>query len=400
MLLEYIEQNPADALLIMERLVNNGSPDKMKFMNNTTDSTNPWLTKQILVDICIWDKLYKKYYGNKPIEILQYISDSKMFIHPNMTESFGGEIVEKLVGIPTSSARTVFIPELEIYLKLHYPKLLGRVDKSLQDVDIQASIDVTNLLKRAIKRKKVSRLLGFFPEEFGCVGRNGDINISYTVRKSNIITIEDKSISYLCPAFSMYGKDFRNPKELTVIEQLIYEFKGVGKDPLHGLIIPVIDLYLSLLFEEGLQPEMHSQNFLLAFDDSWNLVSIVLRDLESVQKDITIRKEKGIGDFIEGYPHRCIWRGQLNYEEKHSFMYDHKLYEFFIKPLIDTIVKTGYLDKDIIYAIIKEHVNNKYGNYIKEYFPKNGKWYKFEDVIVSYDIKRRLFLECDHPNIR
>ena len=127
--------------------------------------------------------------------------------------------------------------------------------------------------------------------------------------------------------------------------------------------------------------------------------AVILRDIESIQKDMTIRSDQQIEEPVNSYPSRCLWRGQNNYEEKHSFMFDHKIYDFFISPLLNKIGKDE-TEKRKCLSAVSAFVQKKYHDQIREYFPKNGKWYKFDDVIVSRAVKRRLFLECDNPVLR
>ena len=90
---------------------------------------------------------------------------------------------------------------------------------------------------------------------------------------------------------------------------------------------------------EGIVPEMHSQNVLFGFDNAWNIKSIVLRDLESHDKDITLMRRLGKMDRLRSYPFKCIEDNQYNYAIKHSFMFDHKLGEYFIAELFKVAAK-------------------------------------------------------------
>ena len=397
-----IEKNPKAALKYMERAVNDGSPTGLKFTNNVSLQTNPWINDEI--ELCVFDypNDFLFVIGEESEHIQSIVGDNGIVIHPDFSFLFsnaGLSLIRRFKGCPTSSSRTVFVDSINCYIKLHYPGILGRVDKSLSKQDIINSIDVTNLLSCAVKRKKVSSLLAFFPEKSGRIGSWNGLDFSFTIRSAEPFGNNTKSLRYIIPAFSLYGQDYNAPFDESILSQLIKLNTGVGKGYIEKLLIPIVDCYLSLLFYEGLQHEMHSQNFLLGFDENWDLCSIILRDIESIQKDLTIRKNMGITDLVKSYPSRCLLRNQVNYAEKHSFMYDHKLFDFFIKPLVDKI-ETNSEKKEECYKRISSYVRKKYMDQINEYFPKNGKWYKFEDVIVSSSVKRRLFLECDFPRIR
>lgn len=400
-----IANAPVQALDYMDRLINDGPPSKMFFANNVSLQYNPLLVDQVNVDIVSFFDTPPKKYGEEPEIISKTLGENGLFIHPDFHARAGailGEDCFKISceGVPTSSSRTIRLPQLQCYIKLHYPATLGRVSKALSRQDILNSIDVTNALYHAIRRGVVSPLLGFFPEVSGRGATIGDSEFTFTVRKSCAEAQRAEYIKYIVPAFSLYGKDYKKPHDPTLLAQLISNRIGVGCAYVEKLLIPVVDCYLSLLFLEGLQHEMHSQNFLLGFDGKWELQAIILRDLESIQKDLTIRSDNRIKERIESYPSRCLWRGQENYEVKHSFMYDHKLFEFFIKPLVEKTEKNNIERCTEVYREIQGFVRNKYSAQINEYFPKDGMWYKFDDVIVAQGIKRRLFLQCPHPAIR
>lgn len=398
MLIHEIEEKPQDALAIMERLVNDGPPAKTKYINNAELESNPWLTGEIQVYVCQWEQLEQTIVGQEPSTVKELLNPNQMFVHPDIMKRVRGVPVKTIAGIPTSSARTIYIPQNNFYIKLHYPTIMGRVDKSLTSEDVNAGVEITQLLKNAIVRGKVSEYLGFLPEVTGCIGRSGEEYSSFIIRDGNIIKNNQKEISYVCPGFSLTGRDWKRKKEKRILEQLIYEEKGIGKDPVEKLLFPIIDVYLSLLAYEGLQPELHSQNFLLAFDRNWELTTVVLRDLDSVQKNMSIREKLGIAGEVQ-MDYRCLWETQVNYREKNSFMYDFKVYEFTIRPIVD-IIKSMCYTEDIIYKKIQEYVHSKFGETIADIFPKNGIWYKFEDVIICTDVKRRIFLRCENAKIR
>lgn len=401
MLISDIEQDPIAALKYMERVVNDGPPSGLKFTNNVSLETNPWLCDRVDIDLALCPQNAVKIIGTEQTIISKILGCRGLFIHPDFKKRFSNntQIEHILTGYPTSSARTICVSSIGSYIKLHYPGILGRVDKSLSEQDIINSVDVTSLLKRAVARGKVSSLLSFFPEESGRVGILENSIFSFTVRDIQPYGKDNTDISYIIPAFSLYGQDYLAPYDDTLLSQLIEQKKDVGIHYTEHLLIPIIDCYLSLLFNEGLQHEMHSQNFLLGFNKRWELSAIILRDIESIQKDMTIRADQQIEEPVNSYPNRCLWRGQINYEEKHSFMFDHKIYDFFISPLLNKIGKDE-TEKRKCLSTVSAFVQEKYHDQIREYFPKNGKWYKFDDVIVSRAVKRRLFLECDNPVLR
>jgi hypothetical protein len=153
---------------------------------------------------------------------------------------------------------------------------------------------------------------------------------------------------------------------------------------------------------EGIIPEMHSQNVLFGFDEHWRLQSIILRDMESHDKDITLMQKLGISNNLKSNPFKCIDDSQKNYYIKHSFMFDHKLGEYLIEDILN-VVSNG--DKKIFSCLcrnIKNYVLNNYGNFINgvSFFPLDGFWYKFLDEIIDRTQIERPYDVRENPLFR
>ena len=73
-------------------------------------------------------------------------------------------------------------------------------------------------------------------------------------------------------------------------------------------------------------------------------------------------------------------------------MFDHKFGAIFLKELVDEISYHEEGQRKIYEYMISEYCNMTYGEYFKLYFPKN-KWYKFDDVIVNSNVRRRIYTE-------
>ncbi len=77
-----------------------------------------------------------------------------------------------------------------------------------------------------------------------------------------------------------------------------------------------------MLSTGGLQGEWHAQNVLFAFDASWHCVATVLRDMESVGRDLPLMKKAGRSTALASYPYKCLESEKYNYAIRHSFMFD------------------------------------------------------------------------------
>jgi len=204
---------------------------------------------------------------------------------------------------------------------------------------------------------------------------------------------------YLVPFFSLFGKDRLNPNHPTLLEQII-EKKSVSpvKYIVDSLILPLIECYFSVLTNAGIQPEWHAQNLLLTLDKNFNPVQFVMRDLESMDKDITLIKQLNLNINFKSSPFKCIDETQYNYYIKHSFMYDYKLGEYILQPLIDFLVETYSAKPFEITKTIKAFVKPLLNQLPNNFFPKH--WYVFESVLIDQSKKERPYVELSNPKFR
>lgn len=397
-----IEKNAVEALQYLERCVNNGLPGGTRFLNNVSPMYNPWLNSSFMCDTVIVNSDRVIEIGDSsdiPPDILReefYIHPDTMFIYPKHDITLNQKRHRVL---PTSSARTVYIPELNYYVKLHYPLMLGRVNKALSKNDLMNSYYNTFFLSQLISEKKCSPNIGFFPEPYAKY--SPEYNLFNIWRSPNYKMLQNHKdrVSYIIPAFSLFGRDWENPDDPTLIFQLIVNKIGIGKEPMNLLVFPIISCYLSLLFQCGLQIEMHAQNFMIAFDINWNFIGIILRDIDSIQHDLTIMQFHGFNYYAFQNYGRCLDDSDDYYKIKHSFMFDHKFGEFFLLPLLSEIRRVLDVDMIELTEEIKCFCRLQYGDEFEKYFPENV-WYKFENILIRPGIRRRVYTKCSAPIFR
>ena len=402
MLLSKIIYEPENSLAYMERNVNNGSPSNFTFKNTTSKITNPLFVESYNIYIAYDYRCMFKAIGNVPNfkNIIIPENMDYVFIHPDL-QCFNFTNTKELSFTvqPTSSFRTVRIKSSPYYLKLAYPKVLGRITREIEHKNIYSSLEVNNILSDLVCKYDAPGQLSFLPEKSGKIYNFKDKEYGYIIRDVIPLGKNSNKILSLIPAFSLYSKDRLND-DFPIIVQLINNKKNKLDFLLNQLIFPVIDSYFYCVFSGGLQPEMHSQNFLIGLDNELNICSIVLRDLESVDKDLTIMEQIGIETEFTSYPFKCIEKGQYNYYIKHSFMFDHKLCEYFFDPLIRCLSEFNYFEEKDITKEIKNYVNSKYKNELLHFFPSDGKWYKFENVVIDRTKTYRPYMTIDNPKYR
>lgn len=386
-------EDPQALLDYCERKVNNGLIGGTKYLNNVSLKFNPWLTSHIEVPFIKNDDIIK--YGLPEESVFE---KNILFFHPDFISKIK-TFDNVVLGVPTSSSRTIRIPSLKGYLKLGYPKILGRVNKVMYDNDILSAIDSTKILTKIIDEGTVSEYLSIMPEKFGAITLYENEYFGYIFRSSHRITQSGRKTKYILPAFSLFGTDWESLNDDSAIGQLIINKIGIGSDPLNTLIYPIIDCYLKLLFFEGIQIEMHSQNFLIGLDINWNLSEIIIRDLESIEKDISIMKNNNKNFELLKCKYRCFDNDCNLYREKHSFKFDHKFCEFFLIPILNEIAKYENENVQLYIDSVKNYIKTHYQEYITSLFPKDY-WVKFDDIYILNGIERRIYIVKTQPSFR
>lgn len=398
MKLEQILSFPESSLLYMERLVNDGSPSKFSFAYTTSLETCPLYVDKFF--LCCTESDAKNFtkFG---LCNYDFFNANLILLHPDWKkEKTEFSVIDTDIQvIPTSSSRTVKIIGQEIYVKLFYPGVLGRITRELREEHILSSIDITNAFLKLIHTDSVPKTFSFFPEHCGKLFRQGKSNIGYVIREGVPVGRQSKQIFALIPAFSLFSVD-RQASDDPVIIQILEHKKDKISFLLEQLIYPIIDCYFSCVFNGGIQPELHAQNFLIGIDENLNVVSIVLRDLESADKDLLIMGQLGFPFDLKSQPYKCIDANQENYLIKHSFMYDHKLGEYFFDELLKCIQKYRVAQIETMQFKIKTYVNQQYGVLLKDFFPKNGLWYKFKNVLIDRTQTVRPYIGLSNPKYR
>lgn len=398
MIISQILLNPKIELQHMERLVNNGSPSNFSFQYTTSKETCPlYVDRYTLCSV--------KNTCQDDIECIGKIPDYfrtmpyRFLIHPDwkyIKHDFELENTPISVA-PTASSRTVLLLESDYYIKLHYPGILGRITRELKREHILSSIDVSSILDSLIENDSLPTEFAYFPEEGGKLFHSAHNDIGFVIRNSNPRGKNVDRIKALIPAFSLFSMDKTRNDSPLIIQLLALKSNPIDY-LLNKLVYPIIDIFFGCVFKGGLLFEMHSQNFLVGIDENYDIVSIVLRDLESADKDLTIIKKNNLSHQIHSFPYKCIYSEQYNYAIKHSFMYDHKLGEYFFDQLLDCLENEAIIKKETVQNNIVSYLHSL--NYdLAGFFPKDH-WYKFSNVLVDRNQTKRPYVCISNPKYR
>lgn len=407
MLLERIRDDPGGSLNACERRVNDGSRSSFteQFLPRIG---NPFTCENFFVSRFDCDPKNVTIFGELPQFCVETCGNESIYVHPDLEDNYPHLHIKQINQevIPTSSSRTVKLTLRPYYLKLCYPDRIGRVTRELDERHIYSSLEVTERFDRIAKNPDASNIFAFMPERGGMLYTGDDgTKIGLVVRHQTPVGKNANTVRYMIPGFSLFSTDRDCPEDELLLLQLLDENSHISSDMdylLKQFCYPLIDVFFDCVMLEGIVPEMHSQNVLFGFDDDWNVKSIIIRDLESHDKDITLMHRLGKTEKLDSCPFKCIDVSQPNYAIKHSFMFDHKLGEYLIAELITVASKGNKQLSEQLCSTVKQYVLQKYGAFIKDvdFFPIDGKWYKFENVVVDRTLPDRPYDIKDNPLFR
>lgn len=389
--IETLIKDPKKSFLYMERYVNDGSPSGFTWLNQTSNNTTPRSNNEYF----FLDQFYSTnidIIGKRPVNCL--FGNNILYIHPDMNIMYCDDFCIQHSGIrvcATSSSRTVKLLDYPGFIKLNYNGIIGRIDRSLTNKHASASVELTNYLKKSLGSKLYSNL-AFFPEPFANFYNDPkkNINIGMVYREEQPFGLASSNISYIIPLFSLFSLDQKRINDELLLIQLVLLS---NEDPvtfiLERIIFPIIDNYFKLIINEGLQPEWHSQNLLLGLNADFSEIYLIMRDLESIDIDQTIREGIGKSSFLNCFPYKHINSTQYNYSIKHSFMYDYKIGEYVFTPLINCIDRHFHVDIKMVENAIKHHANAYIRKLPHDFFPNENEWYSFENIIIDRSTSKR-----------
>lgn len=393
-LFSYKEKN----YLYLERYVNDGSPSGFDRIHTSSKQTSP--------------RDGADYYSLPIIEFnnnikFEYIGDDKflsnprqMFCHPdNLNHPLFTdnkqywEIVGKVNVSPTASARTVKIQGKDYFVKLDYINYLGRITRNLDYQHIISAFEVSKDIRQGIDTKVYNKKFAFLPENKGRIAyipkKDGTFyEFGYILREAIPYSNLSNKDYFLIPAFSLFGHDYYNQNDESIIIQLFHasNISNINDFAYNNVFEPIIQCYFDPLINHGLALEAHAQNTLIAIDNNFKIQLIVSRDMESVDKDISLREKMNISTNYKSINYKCIRNNDYNYTIKHSFMFDFKLGEYLLTPLINTFSSDKNFNKELIFSKIK-HCSLEYIKKLpNDYFPNT--WYDYANKQFAPNEKR------------
>ena len=388
--------------LYLERNVNKGSPSGFGGLNenyNVGKAYNPFYDNE---------SFFLYYLNNDntenfgvPTNNMKICNDQfLLFLHPEMIEKkeISSDIYVSKSNIkvtPTASSRTVYTND--VFIKLHYDGLIGRVNRSISRRQSISSVELTRIIERSIDNGEMPSTFYFMREPYAkSVKLKNDYEISCIFRESMPYP-HNPNLRWVFPMFSLFSEDKISPTDDLILKQLV-EISGLPPENflIEKIITPIIANYFSSIINCGLQFEIQSQNSLLALDEDFNVLGAIFRDLESVDKDIQLISDQNMSLYsnardreriFSSYPYKCIWRDyrpeqENSYSKKHSFMFDFKLGEYVLKEIVDCGIALFGLNEQRLNNRIRDIVKNFTHKLPNDFFPSD-KWYYYDNIVLD-----------------
>lgn len=416
MQLEEYRESPLNAYLKCERYINDGSPSK----NNITTSeiTSPKsIHKDFKLNLVNFSTDITEDLGHN----ISVIPSKAIYIHPDVLKNGflrdqQYDILDEIIVEPTSSGRTVLSKNtMPLYfVKLAYPKCLGRLTRHMGKEKILSACEVTDRLMCAIDNNKMNSKFALLKENQGRIARiilnNQSYELGMMIREYSPYPYSSTE-EFIMPFFSLFSSEYipgtkeTNNNHIPFLRQFYdNQTKGANDFLLEEIIFPLYDCYFDALLKAGIELEAHAQNMLLTFDNDFKIKRIICRDLESAGRDITLMERLGIPyDLNIEYKSNQLFpkEGNDKYEKwyvNHSFMFDFKLGEYIITPLILCAVKCiPGVNKEELINSIKEY-NNQYIEKLPDFFPPD--WCHYSNENFEKTGNKKVYMWSDNPKYR
>jgi hypothetical protein len=405
MKIDVIDLSSPECLSYLERYVNDGSPSGFSDKFTTSDFTSPLGDTENfnIVEADIPDSFSVIRLGHPP----DSLNKCGFLLHPDMANCRFWSAIEKRKGpsvTPTSSARTVRMIDKDLfYIKLSYDHIIGRTPRSIGKQQATSAIEVTSIISSAIDKKHLPNKFRFMREIYAeviCPDISSEKNDEwgYVIREPNPYPEKNDEI-IIIPAFSLFSKDRKAPDDPYLIDQLIQRSEISPWDyVVNGLISPLIEAHFSLLTKCGLQLEPHAQNMLFSFDEFGHPKSVIARDAESIDKDLGIIESYRLSLIITETNYKLLKPEDYNYQIMHSFMFDFKLGEYLIAPLVSSLSRITGDTTEKINQEIRRITRPYLSNLPDDFFPSDH-WFSYENIIHDRS-KRRDYIKNMNPKYR
>jgi hypothetical protein len=306
-------------------------------------------------------------------------------VHPEMQDAFirvsGQRPHRHVTAAPTSSGRTLAITadSMCFYVKVAYQRLLGRVTRRMTRSHVLSSIEVSALYESAIEAQVLPPSLHIYRERSGLYFPDASLLCDWGYVERDLTPYPHRACIQV-PAFALLAGARQGSSPL--FNELLSAVPSLctASGAFTGLVQPILDAYFSSVTTLGLQPEAHAQNVVFLLDESYSPVGIALRDMESVDKDLPLLEACNYADRFTPTDYKFLSKSAYNYQIMHSFMFDFKLGQYLLAPLVDAWAVHTQSPPALLEALIRPYARSKIAALPPDFFPE-GVWYDYEPVV-------------------
>lgn len=336
MRLDDVLASPGVAWLAMERYVNDGSPSGITTTTSErTSPTGPYPDFELPFFSCPGVAVRT----TGPAISDPGLPGDAFPVHPDLDSATEGglpgdhppALVDTVKVTPTSSGRTVAITDPRVrlvHVKLHYPRVLGRFARRIDDRRADAALDTSALLADA--RAGLPAEVAFLPESAALVAPGGTAAI---LRSPTPYPHRDTAA--LVPLFALFSRDRHRPDDPTLLRQLLEGDPDPAATVWDRLVRPILDGWTHLALHLGLLAEWNAQNLLVELDAEGRLGRIVFRDLEGQHRDPARRPSWTT--LVTATDHRVLTADDTAARQQRSWLYDFKLGDYVLDPLVAAV---------------------------------------------------------------
>ena len=403
----FIKKGLIKSFIELERFWNDGSPSGFTFKNNVAIQYSPFSKYPFFMlpvfavgrDKCIQIGKIPNGWANK-------IENQKLPfpIHPEIIEhvlNHNHNIPKKnhslnIPVIPTSSSRTVLWKgtiDSSHFIKLHYPKKIGRFQRDLYLYKWLSSLETSRELLSFIE--KFPPCFAYLREVSGTFIEGTSEIAGFGVIYREFAPYPYKPSSLLIPSFSLFAKNHLSETQPPLLIRIIQNMNSPLDFFISHFIQPILDSYIFLACKCGLIPENNAQNVLFEINSDTMEVRFVLRDMADIFKDFTVRTQLGLHNSLCTY-HTIEKQIHIDFYKRRSFAYDFKCGQYLLKPLAVCFSRGFGIKLEKVLNVIREIAVSKWSSH-RGYFEHENTWYAYPK---KSGVGRESYIKLSNPEFR
>lgn len=327
-------------------------------------------------------------------------------IHPVVLEEITGKFALlansqprlRVRASPTSSGRTVWVPAetetMGVFIKLHFPRVLGRFERGIPLYKWIAASESARLL--ATHRDVLMPRVDYFYDFVQLFFFEGSGSSGFgTFFRRFPASFEPEGGRALIPSFSLFSRDRRQPEDPPLLWQILDRRRHSIETLMGELIAPLIESYVEMATNLGLIPEWNAQNLVLELDADGCLRRVCLRDMESLWKDLTVRRAQNLPADFATY-HTLRRESDSDYFERRSFLFDFKFGEYVLRPIcLSASQRLGVPPQSVLQAA--RDIGKAAWAAHPDYFSSADLWFRYQ---AAMEVSRETYEACRDPSFR